>query len=129
LIFKCVNIYNTPFKIAKYKNKAAKCKFKGLKNNTLDKKYSTSRLYTKKKTFRKPFNKNLNGTFNNALLANSNNNYNKDELEIINPQLLIKDIAISPAIFNIKNGNNNYIYKLIKLKLFNEFCYMPSYKY
>jgi ABC-type transporter MlaC component len=84
LIFKYINTYNTPSKIIKYKNETVKHKFKGLKNNTLSKRYSTSKLYTGKKTFRKPFNKNLSSTFSNALLANSNNNYNKDKLEIVN---------------------------------------------
>jgi hypothetical protein len=86
-------------------------------------------LCTGKKTFKKLFNKNLSGAFSDALLVNSNNNYNKDELEIIDPQLLIKDIANSQDIFNIKNSDNNYIYKLIKLKLPNKFRYILNYKY
>jgi hypothetical protein len=84
LIFKCINIYNTPFKIVKCKNKAAKYKLKSLKNNILGKRYGTSRLYIRKKTFRKPFNKNLSSIFSNTLLADSNNNYNKNKLEIVN---------------------------------------------
>ena len=83
MIFKCTNIYNTPFRVIKYKNKIAKYKFKGLENNTLNKKYITNKLYIRKKTFKKPFNKNLNSTFNNTLLVNSNNNYNKNKLKIV----------------------------------------------
>ena len=70
-----------------------------------------------KKTFRKPFNKNLSGIFSNALLADSDNNYNKDKLKMVNPQLLIKDIAVSLGIFNVGDNDNNYINNLIKLKL------------
>ena len=63
------------------------------------------------------------------MLVNSNNNYNKDKLDIVDPHLLIKNIAISPAIFNIKDDNNNYIYKLIKLKLLFKFYYILNYRY
>jgi hypothetical protein len=63
------------------------------------------------------------------LLADSDDDYNKDELEIIDPQLLIKDMAVSPAIFNIGDGDNDYVCKLMKLKLPDEFRHIPSYKY
>ena len=129
MIFKCINIYNTPFKVIKCKNKIAKYKLKGLKNNTLGKRYNTSRLCIRKKTFKKPFNKNLSDIFSNTLLVNSDNNYNKNKLEIIDPQLLIKDIAVSLATFNIGDSNNDYIYKLIKFKLLNKFHYILSYRY
>ena len=129
MIFKCVNIYNTPFKVVKCKNKVAKYKLKGLKNNILSKKYVINKLYTKKKTFKKPFNKNLNGAFNNALLINSDNNYNKNKLEIIALQLLIKNIAVNLAIFNIRNDDNKHIYSLIKFKLPPKFYYITNYKY
>ena len=85
MIFKRINIYNTPFRVIKRKNKAAKYKLKGLKNNILSKRYAASKLYTSKKTFKKPSNKNLSSTFSNTLLVDSNNNYNKDKLEIVNP--------------------------------------------
>ena len=117
MIFKHINIYNTPFRVIKCKNKIAKYKLKGLKNNTLGKRYAASRLYTSKKTFKKPFDKNLSSTFSNALLANSDNDYNKDKLEIINPQLLIEDIAVSSGTFNIRDDDNNHINNLIKLEL------------
>jgi hypothetical protein len=48
---------------------------------------------------------------------------------MVDLQLLIKNIAISPATFNIENGDNNYIYKLIKLKLSNKFHYILNYRY
>jgi hypothetical protein len=129
LIFKRADAHNTPFKVIKCKNKAAKRKLKGLKNDTLDKRCGTSRLHTGKKTFRKPFNKNLSGTSGDALLVDSDNDYNKDELEIVDLQLLIENIAVSPATFDIGDGDNNYIYKLIKLKLPNKFRHILSYKY
>ena len=47
----------------------------------------------------------------------SDDNYNKDELDIVDPQLIIKDIAVSPGIFNVGDNNNNYVCGLIKLKL------------
>jgi hypothetical protein len=129
LILKRTNIYNTPSRVVKCKNKAAKRKLKGLENNTLGKRHGTSRSYTGKKTFKKPSNKNLSGTSGDTLLVDSDNDYNKDELEIVNPQSLIEDIAVSPAIFNIGDSDDDYIRKLIKLKLPDEFCYIPSYKY
>jgi hypothetical protein len=117
LIFKRANIYNTPSKVIKRKNKIAKYKLKGLKNDTLGKRRTASKSRTSKKTFKKPSNKNLSGTSSNTLLANSDNNYNKDELEIIDLQLLIEDIAVSSGTFDIGDDNNDYINNLIKLKL------------
>ena len=70
-----------------------------------------------KKTSRKPSNKNLGSASSNSLLADSDDNYNKDELDIVDPQLIIKDIAVSLGIFNIGDNNNNYVRGLIKLKL------------
>ncbi|XTI82055.1 hypothetical protein V2W45_1475033 [Cenococcum geophilum] len=78
---------------------ANKRKLKGLENNTLGKRRSRAG----KKTSRKPSNKNLSGTFSNALLADSNDNYNKEELDM--------DIAVSPAIFNIGDNNDDYLTK------------------
>ena len=129
MIFKCTNAYNAPSRVIKCKNKAAKHKLKGLKNDTLGKRCAASRSHTSKKTFRKPFNKNLNSASSNALLADSDNNYNKDKLEIVDPQLLIEDMAVSSAIFNIEDDNNNYVYNLIKLKLPLKFLQMPNYRY
>ena len=43
--------------------------------------------------------------------------------------MLVKDIAVSPAIFNIKDSDNDYIYKSIKLELLFKFYYKPNYKY
>ena len=117
MIFKYTDVYNTPFRVIKRKNKAAKCKLKGLENDTLGKRHAANKSHTSKKTFRKPSNKNLSGASSNALLANSNNNYNKDKLEMVDPQLLIKDMAVSLGIFNIGDDDNNYINNLIKLKL------------
>ena len=86
-------------------------------------------MHTSKKTFKKPFNKNLSSTSSDALLANNNDNYNKDELEIVDLQLLIKDIAISSATFDIENDDNNHVYNLIKLKLPFKFLQVLNYKY
>ena len=129
MILKRTNIYNTPSRVIKCKNKAAKRKLKGLKNNTLNKRYAVSKSHTSKKIFRKPFNKNLSGTFSNTLLADSNDNYNKDELDMVDPYSLIENIAVSPATFNIGNDDNDYIYKSIKLKLPLEFHYILNYRY
>ena len=78
-------------------------------------------MHISKKTFRKPSNKNLSSTSSDALLADSNNNYNKDKLEIIDPQLLIKDMAVSSGTFDIGDDDNNYINNLIKLELLFKF--------
>ena len=59
----------------------------------------------------------------------SNNNYNKDKLDIVDPQLIIKDIAVSLAIFNIGDKDNNHVRGLIKLKLPPKFRYKVNYKY
>ena len=117
MIFKHADIYNTLSRVIKCKNKAAKYKLKGLENNTLGKRHAASKSRTSKKTSRKPFNKNLSSTSSNALLVNSDNDYNKDKLEIVDPQLLIKNMVVSSGIFNIRDDNNNYINNLIKLKL------------
>jgi hypothetical protein len=79
-------------------------------------------LYTIKKTSRKPSNKNLGGTSSNSLLADSDNNYNKDKLDIVDPQLIIKDIAVSLGTFNIGDDDDNYVRGLMKLKLPPKFC-------
>ena len=121
MIFKYINAYNTPFRVIKCKNKAAKYKLKGLENNTLGKRHAASRLRAGKKTFRKPFNKNLSSTSSDALLVDSDDDYNKDKLKIVDPQLLIKDMAVSSGIFDIGDNDNDYINNLIKLKLPLEF--------
>ena len=117
MILKCINIYNAFFRVIKCKNKAAKYKFKGLENNTLGKRYAASKLRAGKKIFKKPSDKNLSGTSSNALLADSDNDYNKDELEIVDPQLLIEDMAVSSGTFDIGDDDNNHINNLMKLKL------------
>ena len=48
---------------------------------------------------------------------------------MVDLHLLIKNMAISPAIFDIGDNDNDYIYKSIKLKLPSEFCYILNYKY
>ena len=81
LILKRANIYNAPSRVIKRKNKVYKRKLKGLENDTLGKR----RLRTIKKTSRKPSNKNLGGASSNSLLVDSDDNYNKDELDIVDP--------------------------------------------
>ena len=129
MIFKYADIYNAPSRVIKHKNKAAKCKLKGLKNNTLGKRCAASKSRAGKKTFKKPFNKNLSSTSSDTLLANSNDNYNKDELEMVDPQLLIEDMAVSSGTFDVRDDDNNYINNLIKLKLPLEFLQVLNYKY
>ena len=51
----------------------------------------------------------------------SDDDYNKDKLEIVDPQLLIKDMAVSSGTFDVGNDDNNYINNLIKLELPLEF--------
>ena len=48
---------------------------------------------------------------------------------MVDPQSLIKDIAISSATFDIGDNDNNHIHNLIKLKLPLEFLQVPNYRY
>ena len=70
-----------------------------------------------KKTSRKPSDKNLGGTSGDGLPADSDDNYNKDELDIVDPQSIIKDMAVSLGIFDVGDNDDNHVRGLIKLEL------------
>ena len=63
------------------------------------------------------------------LIKNDNNYFKEDKLDILDPQSLVKDIAVSLVIFNVGDGDNDYVCVFMKLKLPFEFHYIVNYKY
>ena len=81
MIFKHVNTQNALFRVVKCKYKAYKCKLKGLENDILVKKHVACKQRARK-TSKKAFDKTLGSASNEVLLVESDDNYNKDELDI-----------------------------------------------
>ena len=113
MIFKRADVYNAPFRVVKRKNEATRRKLKGLENDTLGKR----RLRAGKKTSRKPSNKNLSGASGDALPVDSDDDYDEDELDMVDPQSIIEDMAVSPATFDVGDKDDDYVRGSIKLKL------------
>lgn len=129
LILKRADAHNAPSRVAKRKNEAAKRKLKGLENDTPGKRRAAGRSRAGKKISRKPSDKNLSGASGDALLADSDDDYDEDELDMVDPHSLIEDMAVSPATFDVGDDDNDHVRKSMKLELPPEFRHVPNYRY
>jgi hypothetical protein len=129
LILKRADAHNAPSRVTKRKNEAAKRKLKGLENDTPGKRRAAGRSRAGKKTSRKPSDKNLSGASGDALLADSDDDYDEDELEMVDPQSLIEDMAVSSGTFDVGDDDNDHVNNSMKLELPLEFLQVPNYGY
>jgi hypothetical protein len=125
LILKRADAHNAPSRVAKRKNEATRRKLKGLENDTPGKR----RLRAGKKTSRKPSDKNLSGASGDALPADSDDDYDEDELDMVDPQSIIEDMAVSPATFDVGDKDDDHVRGSMKLELPPEFRHKANYKY
>jgi hypothetical protein len=125
LILKRADAHNAPSRVAKRKNEAHKRKLKGLENDTPGKRRSRA----VKKTSRKPSDKNLGGASGDGLPADSDDDYDEDELDMVDPQSIIEDMAVSPGTFDVGDDDDNHVRGSMKLELPPEFRQVANYKY
>jgi hypothetical protein len=125
LILKRADAHNAPSRVAKRKKEAHQRHLKGLENDTPGKRRSRAG----KKTSRKPSDKNLSGASGDALPADSDDDYDEDELDMVDPQSIIEDMAVSPTTFDVGDNDDNHVRGSMKLELPHEFRQVANYKY
>jgi hypothetical protein len=132
LILKRADAQNAPSRVAKRKKEAHKRKLKGLENDTPAKKRAARRQRAGGRISRKPSDKNPSGASGEALLAESDDDYDdhdEDELVMLDPQSLIEDMAVSPATFDVGDDDDDHVRGSMKLELPPEFRQIANYKY